>query len=124
MSLVSQAKKDIERITSTLSEWAVDAVLIKPNGDEFIIKAIHTKHHVSIGTDGLPVNAKNASIAFSEGNLQTGLSIRNAGGEVVLKNWRINVVDSTGIVKNYRITQWFPDEMIGLIVCILGDYGA
>lgn len=124
MSLVEQAKKDIELITSTLTEWAVDATLIKPNGDEFAIKVIHTKHHIGIGTDGLPVNAKNASIAFSEGNLPIGLSIRNAGGEVMLKNWRINVIDSTGQIKYYRISQWFPDEMIGLIVCILGDYAA
>jgi hypothetical protein len=34
----------------------------------------------------------------------------------------VNVKDSTGIVKNYVVLQNWPDETIGLITFILGDY--
>jgi hypothetical protein len=122
MSLIQAAQNDIKKITANLSEFALDVELIKPNGDIVEIKAIHTKHHVGLDSDGLAVNAKTASISFSEYNLPEGVSIRNAKNEVVLKNWKCNVIDSTGIVKNYIIREWFPDEMIGLIVCILGDF--
>lgn len=122
MSLIQAAQNDIKKITANLSEFALDVQLIKPNGDIVAIKAVHTKHHVGLDSDGIPVNAKTASIAFSEYNLPEGVSIRNAKNEVVLKNWKCNVIDSTGVVKNYVIREWFPDEMIGLIVCILGDF--
>ena len=122
MSLINAAKRDIKQVTSNLNEWALDVELITPIGDTVSIKGVHTKHHIGLDSDGIPVNAKTSSLAFSEDNLPVGISIRNAKSEVVLKNWKCNVIDSTGIVKNYVIREWFPDEMIGLIVCILGDF--
>jgi hypothetical protein len=68
------------------------------------------------------VNTKNAHIAISEKFLSdASYPYRNLSGEVSLKNHRIAVADSTGLVKNYVIREIFPDETIGLIVCILGD---
>ena len=39
-----------------------------------------------------------------------------------MKDWQANVADSTGVVKNYKVQQWFPDEKLGMIVLILGMY--
>jgi hypothetical protein len=38
-------------------------------------------------------------------------------------NHLVNVKDSTGNLRNYVIMENFPDETLGMITCILGDYG-
>lgn len=124
MSLIAQAQNDIKQITSNLDEFAVSLKLTNLINEEINIKGLHTKIHLGVDTDGNMVNAKKAHISFSEDNvLALGFSIRNIKGEVDLRKWKVDVKDSTGIVKKYLIQQWFPDETIGLIVCILEDYG-
>lgn len=121
MGLIDQINEDIKNITSNLNDFGVQISLIRPNNQEFIINGIHTKHHLGIDTDGNMVNSKKSSIAFSESLIKT-FSIRNSFNEVDLRGYKINVKDSTDILKNYIVQQWFPDETIGLIVCILEDY--
>lgn len=122
MSLIDTINADIAKITSNLNEFGVSIELIAPTLETITINGIHTKHHLGIDTDGNMVNSKKASIAFSESLLIAPYPVRNANKEVDLLNHLINVKDSTGIVKNYIVQQWFPDETIGLIVCILEDY--
>jgi len=118
MGLIDNINADIASITSNLNDFGVSIEMITPNGTATTINGIHTKHHLGIDTDGNMVNSKKASIAFSE----TFLNCRNSNEEVALTNYRVSVKDSTGIVKEYIVQQWFPDETIGLIVCILEDY--
>jgi len=69
------------------------------------------------------MNVKNAHISFSEALLtDVSYPVRNINGEVQLRGHKITTKDSTGVDKNYIITENFPDETIGMIVCILGDY--
>lgn len=118
MSLLDTIKADIESITSNSNDFGVSITIISPTNVSTTLTGIHTKHHLGIDTDGNMVNSKKASIAFSE----KFLSCRNSNEEVSLTNYRVEVKDSTGIAKNYIVQQWFPDETIGLIVCILEDY--
>jgi hypothetical protein len=122
MSLYDLAKADIQQITSNPDEWSREITFTAPTGEIAIINGLHTKHHLGIDTEGARVNSKNAHISISE-KLLTDASypVRNAIGEVSLFNHRVAVADSTGIVKNYKITENYPDETIGLIVCILSD---
>jgi len=122
MGLVSQALADIQHITSNLNDFGVEFDLISPSAVVTPMVGVHTKHHLGMSAEGVPVNSKTASVAFSESNLPISVSIRNAAGEVKLKDWKVDVKDSTGGEKKYIIREWFPDEMIGLIVCILGDF--
>jgi len=120
MSLKKRAEADIKKITANLKEWADAATFVAPDTTEYTVNVIHTKHHLGIDPEtGVPVNAKTASIAFSESNL--GVSIRNAQNEVNLDGWSIIVPDSTEVDKTYFVREWYPDEMIGMIVCILSD---
>lgn len=82
-----------------------------------------TKHNLSVGRDGAAYNGRNASCSVSEQVLvAAGYPVRNSDGEVDLKNHRVTFKDSTGTNRTYKIESWYPDEKIGLIVCILGDY--
>ena len=82
-----------------------------------------SKHWINFDTDGNAANSKNAHITIDEDVLENaGYPYRNADGEVDLRRHTVTAPDSTKILKNYVIIEWFPDETFGLIACILGDY--
>lgn len=82
-----------------------------------------TKHWINFDTDGLPVNAKNAHVCVDENKLiALGYPTRNAKGEVALRKNIVQCSDSTGVVKKYVVNEQHPNETLGLIVLILGDY--
>lgn len=123
MGLIDQAKQDIQNITSNQDEFGKEMTLTAPDGSTATVTGIHTKHHLAVDTDGRPVNSKNAHISVSEYFLDLqDYPVRNDSGEVDLKNHRVTVKDSTGEDKTYLIQEWFPNETIGLITCILGDF--
>lgn len=123
MGLTDTINEDIQQITSDLDGFGVSIKLTAPNDTIIDIVGLTSKHHLGYDTDGNQVNTKNAHISFSEKFLiDASYPLRNASGEVDLKGHLADVKDSTGVVKKYIIREWFPDETIGLIVCILGDY--
>jgi hypothetical protein len=123
MSLLDQIKKDIEDITGNPNEFGREIIFVAPDESMATVTGLHTKHHLGIDTDGNPVNSKNAHISISEYYLALqDYPVRNQAGEVNLKNHKVTVKDSTGNDCTYVIREWFPNETIGLITCILGDY--
>jgi hypothetical protein len=101
-------------------------IIVTINSDKSLtIKGIYAQHHNSIATDGTPVNAKLTRVSFAESSLSlANYPVRNANGEVYLKRHLIDFTDSTGVLKHYIIKESFPDETVGVITCILGDYGS
>lgn len=125
MGLLEKAKQDIERITSNLDGFAAVITLTAPDDSTVTVNGLHSKHHLGIDPEGNRVNTKNAHISISEKFLtDASYPVRNASGQVHLKKHRVSVKDSTGEVCEYVITEFFPNETIGLITCILGDYSS
>lgn len=124
MSLLDQAKADWQDITTNSDEWGRSMTFTDSTGEiTATVVGLHTKHHISIDPDGLPVNAKNAHISVSEQLfIDAEYPTRNTKLEVDFKGHKVEVKDSTGIVKKYVIREWFPDETIGVIAFILGDF--
>jgi hypothetical protein len=125
MNLMDAAARDILAITSNATSGFGKAIKITtPDGSTNLdIVGLSVKHHISYDTEGNSINAKNARVSFSE-KLLTDASYpaRNASGELALKNHKITTKDSTGVDKNYIITENYPDETVGFIMCILADY--
>lgn len=125
MGLMDQAKADWQQISSNTDEWGKDIIFTTPDGlITATVAGIHSKHHISIdpGTGGI-VNGKNAHISVSEQLLiDANYPVRNSKLEVDFKNHKVEVLDSTDVSKKYVIREWFPDETIGVITCILGDF--
>lgn len=98
--------------------------LSNPDGSASIsLTGFATKHHINFDSDGLPINSKNAHVTIDENYLlDNDYPVRNSKGEVSLMKHRISVPDSTGVVRNYVVKENFPDETLGLIVLILGDF--
>jgi len=95
------------------------------SAEQFTLPGIYTKHYLGVDTEiGQRANAKKASVSVSEKFFtNVGYPIRNADGEVSMKDHQVAVKDGRGIVNLYVVREWFPDEAMGLIVFILGDYG-
>lgn len=120
--LLTKARLDARKIM--MGEFSEDILLSTPDGSLAITsKGLASKHHVNFDTDGLPVNSKNAHICLDENDLASkGYVVRDSQSEVNLINHRVDVKDSTGLIKKYVIKETFPDETLGMITCILGDF--
>ena len=95
-----------------------------PAGVSISITGFATKHHISFDTDGTLQNTKNAHICISEAELvEKGVNVR-INEEIMLLNYIVTYADSSGVEKSYIVRENYPDETLGLIVCILGDYDA
>jgi hypothetical protein len=124
MSLMEQIYKDIHYITTNVDEWSSSIKFLRPPlySTETTIKGVHTKIHLGVDADGVPVNSKQARLMVSEKTfVDASYSIRNNKGDVDLKNHRVRVKDSTGVEYTYQIREWFEDETIGLITIQLKD---
>ncbi len=127
MGLLEDAMNDIADITSDVDSGWGSTITFTPvgrAGDPVTVNGLHTKHHMKTDTEGAAVNGKNAHVSVSEQLLiAQAYPVRNpATKEVAMKGDKVEVKDSTGESWTYTIDEVFPDETIGLIVCILSDY--
>ena len=122
MSLVDQARLDIELITENLNDFG-QTMSITNGTDTIEVVGYHTKHHTAFDMDSVPVNAKIASVSVTEKQFVSGsYPYRNADGDVFLHDNIVTVKDSTGLDKTYTVRENYSDEYLGLIVLILGTY--
>jgi hypothetical protein len=122
--LLDLARRDTARIVSDPNGFTSVATFYPPEGDPVVMDVLHTKHHFGFDEEARKwANTKNAHLSFAESlAVSLGYIIRNAQREVFLQKHKVVVADSTGQEWTYRIEQWFPDETVGLICCILGDW--
>ncbi len=116
MSLIDQARDDIEQITTNLNEFGMPATIYDGDGENPVnITVVFSHHHLSVDTDGLPVNEMNAHCSISMKELtRKGITFRDAAGEVVLRG-KILEIDGGW----YKINQSWPSETTRLAVCNL-----
>lgn len=121
---MERAQEDIKRITSDLNGFAKSITFSYPyTGQAATIQGIHSKINLAVDTEGMNVNSRKAHISFSESALtDQGYQTRTAQGVINLKDHLVTVTDSTGEAIQYIVTECFPDETVGLIVCMLGAY--
>ena len=123
MGLIQQATDDWQRFSSDTDLFGTSIDFEAPTSETATVVGIATKHNIGIDTEGNLINTKNAHISIAEKLLtDAGYPVRDTNGEVSLKGHRVDYVDSTGISKKHVIQQSFPDETVGMIVCILEDF--
>lgn len=122
-SILDRAMRDAKRYI-TSGGFESEILLSTPNGsNQVTLSGLTSKHHIAFDTDGNAVQSKTAHITIDENILiSNDYPVRNSIGEVYLIRHRVSVKDSTGITKQYIITENFPDEALGLISCILADF--
>lgn len=127
MDLTERARLDAQFITTNPNDFGIDITVTTAASINPLVtgtvRGLHTKHHMSFDTDGVMVNSKTASVAISEKALtDAGFPVRDSEQEVSMLDYLISTKDSSGILKNYIVRSSYPDENLGLIVLILGDY--
>jgi len=124
MSLLDQARADIQKITSNSNEFAQAITFTsKKYGTIRTVYGLANKINISVDTQGNPIHSKNATIAISEAVLtEYGYPVRNGDGEVDMLGDLIDVADNTGVTKSYQVNSKIPDETLGIIVLILEDF--
>jgi len=121
MDLLALAKRDMERFSR--GEFSVACTVKSPTGITVQSRAWGSSHFLSVDASGMPINAKNVHITIGEISLtEQGYKTRNGKGEVDLIGHQISFKNSAGLMRDYIINETYPDETLGMIVCILGDY--
>ncbi|PXX26276.1 hypothetical protein C7967_11538 [Thalassospira sp. 11-3] len=122
-NILQAAKADAKKYI-TAGGFQEDLTIKTPDENTVLqITGFATKHHINFDSDGNPVNSKNVHICISESDLvANSYQVRNAKGEVALINHRVTFKDSSGLDRDYIIKETLPDETLGLITCILGDF--
>jgi len=120
---LNRARRDAKKYV-TKGGFQEDIILESSNGlNKVEITGFVSKHWINFDTNGNSANSKNAHICIDEAQLlELGYPVRNSKEEVFLRGHKVYTKDSSVVVKSYVINEWFPDETLGLIVCILGDY--
>lgn len=120
--ILKLAKKDSRRII-TSGGFEENIELTNPKtGLTVKLTGFATKHWITYD-DGQQVNSKNAHVCISESDLNDlSYPVRNDKKEIALLNHIVSFKDSSDEVKFYAVKENYPDETLGLIVCILMDY--
>lgn len=118
MGLLSDIQQDIQDITSNADEFGVE-MTISNGTDSITVVGLHAKRHLMDDTDGNNISTRKSYVSFSE-SLMTGYPVR-INNVVSMIGHTVTVPDSTGTRYTYVINQSYPDETVGLIVCILGN---
>lgn len=124
MGLLDRARADARKILGDLAGWATMLTFTSPLGEIITIPGTFFKRTLTVMTgDGTPSNARQIHITFSETEMIAAYyEIRNAEGKVHLEGHLVSCADSTGITHTYIIREWHPDETLGIVRCMLGDY--
>lgn len=125
MSILTDLRQVWHDTTTNLDGFGVEIKLIAPTGEEADVAGLHTKHAQGFDPEtGRPVSSKNAHVSVTEIQLMEAYyPYRNQKGEVKMRDHKVEVKDSTGLTKQYKVNDAMPDETLGVIVMILGDYG-
>jgi hypothetical protein len=124
MGIRERAIADAKKITSNKTSGAgVDLRIVsRITGQEVNLIGLHTRHHLSVSSEGNFTNDLNAHCTFAE-SLLSGYPVRNNKNLVSIVGDFVYATDSEGIERKYKIALVHPDETMGLIRCILEDCG-
>lgn len=124
MNIIDRARRDMQRFTgNTVNGFAQTLVFTPPTGATATVPGLHTKHHMDANNDGRLVNTKQMHVSCAEKALTDAGYTTRVNGQCSFKGHKVTVSDAAG-THTYKVQEWFPDEQLGLIVFILGDYSA
>lgn len=122
MSIIARARRDANKIVSNRNGFAIPITFSTPSLNfEITVYGTAKKHHTAYDEMGNVVNTLQASVTVSEKELiQFGYPVRNDNGEVALKHHKVTWDDAQGTY-TYLISEWHPDEHLGLLVLLLNN---
>lgn len=103
-------------------DFGKEVVLYTPDKlTNYTVTGLASKHHLGIDPNtGISVNSENIHISFSEKTLNDlGITTRDLKNKITLLGWFVKITETNYMNGGYKIVQNWPDETLGLIICIL-----
>lgn len=124
MGMIETAAAAIKRIRTDPNGFTKSIQFIAADGiTTATVRGMSSVIHLGVDNQGEFVNSRKAHISIVESSLtDLGYPTRDSNNVLILKDNRVNVMDSTGQTEQYIIREIYPDEALGLLVCILGDF--
>lgn len=128
MNIIQRIKQDTKAILSNSGEFAVP-VTFTSSGDSPVTEtcnALAVRHALAVNPDtGLRARARSFTARVTvheQALLDLSYPVRDSDGKIDLVNHLAEWTDISGTSKTYIITECFPNEVTGVIVCWLGAY--
>lgn len=125
MGLMDIAKSDAKAYMTDTEEWAVEQLWAVTNGVMVVSKTIRGtafKHHLKVNDLGAVTNSKNARVTVHVDELEAAeYPYRDTNGAIKLLKHRVTFADVSGTQATYVVQEQWPNDMLGLVVCTLGD---
>lgn len=124
MNITEQARKDFETFLTDSDNGFAENITIKAKDMTTLnLSAYCTGHRNGFDTEGNPINVQQVSITLSERVLSSNsYPYLNADNQCDLDGHNVIIPSAVGSPVEYRIEQWYHDQEIGAIVCMLGWY--
>ncbi len=119
MGILERARRDWGKLSQRFSTDLI--TLTAPTGETVSVKGIQTRHNIGIDTDGQLVQSANAHVTIAE-SLLVDYPVRNTANVVAMYGHKVTFNDNRGVLRYYSVTEIFPDESVGMITLILGDF--
>lgn len=121
MGIFDLAKEDSKRFTKQVPLTFYR--IVEEEEVSVDVEGMFTNHHLGIDPDTRTlVNSKNIQCTVHEANLiDAGFMTRNASGFIKLLDCFVKATRSDGVLKEYKVTETYPDETLGIIVCTLAE---
>jgi len=121
MSLLELAKRDYQGIVKDANAWSVSIKFTSPDSTFVDVVGHGMSHNTSYGTDGQVVNGKNVHVTVVTSDLiDGGYPLINANGRISLTSHTVAFI-TEGVLNQYVVSQYYPDETLGIITCILSE---
>jgi hypothetical protein len=125
MGLAEQAIEDNMDITSNEDDFAIPVILESPDGIIAELAGLSTKHKQTLVSDDNRItNSTRVAVAINERNITKAnpdYPVRE-NGVVSLKDHFASLKFVDHELTKYIVMEVFPDEKLGLIVLLLGEY--
>lgn len=125
MNITQEAALLIKEVTTDYTAGFGTAVTFTtPDGLTTVIcGAIAIRHSIAINEYNAPVKGTTARVTVSESALkELGYPTRDVNNRISLLTNKVSWVDVDGNTNNFIITELFPGNTNGIIVCTLGIF--
>lgn len=121
MSILDFAKRDYQGIVKDSDSWSVPIKFTSINSISVDVIGHGMSHNTSYGTDGQVVNGKNVHVTVVTADfIDGGYPLINSEGRISLTRHTVAFM-TEGVLNQYYVSQYYPDETLGLITCILSE---
>lgn len=124
MGMIEVARAAVQKYRSDPNGFTKLITISSPDNSIVVSEyGMHARITEKFNSIGEIVNTDKAHISISEPTWNAaGLVTRNSKNECILKDYRVDALDSNSVLCHYIIREVNVDNTLSLIILILGDF--